>query len=917
MKRFVARALFAFAICSLPSVALAQLTGTIQGTVFDEGGTPVKGVKLVATSSTNMGERSVYSNSEGSFRIIGLMPGDFQVTASAPGLKTKTQKGIPVGTSGPSEIYIIMEVAQKEEPDDYVIEAKAPVVNTTSPQVVEKFDAQFLDNLPLESRSSVQDVMANNVAGTVGQRVRGGTSASNSYQLEGFEVNNVEGGRGQIITFQSLANLEMQTGGASAENSNASGAVMNAVTKSGSNKYEVEVNGFHDNSQMRFFLDEFDGRNFAMNSSLAVNLSGPIVKDRLWFFTTIEGRNTITDRGRDPVGLRADPPRRSDNSFRSNGKLTWQITPRNKLQAVYIFNRDYFKNAADGFNQDRDAQWKMDNLDVFAGLIWESMLSDNLLFRSQLGAQQFNQDFGPEMCREEPEVCDSVNPLRQVNPAFEFQNYNTHRRTTSGTLEFKNTLEYFVEKPSIGNHNIKFTARYKGARLENIETTPGDAIYVFDGAEPFQKRELFVNDPLTEPGRYGWAISTSQSNLVQFSLQDQFKLPKYRYLTLTPGVGVLTNRAEDGLGQAVINFTAITPNVSAAWDVTHDGRTSLRASFSQKVDPGNLSIANYIGASRTIKACFWDDNARDFTRDCNFEGGLGGKTIGSPCGPDGINPDGSSCLQELKVPRTWEYTAGVEREIVQGVGIGADFVYRDFRNPYEDREINAIWNAAGTDLEPTGRFRDGRNIRVFSLETPSEARRRYVGVTTNIRKREGAFKINFTYTWSKLTGNVVDGFQNALLNNPAQDVFQFGDLDGDTRHSIRSQATYQWNSWFSTGITYNYSSGGPLNLVYFNAITGNFTDFRAKRGFHPGLQLNDPGDDYAFRLPDLQTFNMQARVNLKPITRFNASVYVDVLNLLALRTVTDYQTQATAVGGLAFSSRQAPFRLRVGFQFKY
>jgi hypothetical protein len=692
---------------------------------------------------------------------------------------------------------------------------------------------------------------------------------------------------------------------------------MNAVTKSGSNKYEVEVNGFHENSYMRLFLDEYDTNNFAMNSNLSVNLSGPIIKDRLWFFTNVEGRNTVIDSGRDPVGLRPDLPRRSDNSFRSTGKLTWQVTPRNKLQAVYIFNRDAFKNMEQRFSVDRDAQSKRDGLDYFAGLIWESMMSDNLLVRSQIGVQFYNADFGPELCRTSPETCDSISPLRQISPAYEFQNWNTHERSHSQTFEFKNTLEYFVDNKALGNHNVKLTARFKAAQLETLTTTPGDAIYVFNGEQPDSKRELFVNDPFTEEGRYGWAISTAQSRLFQFSLQDQFKLPNYRYLTITPGVGVMHNTAEDGLGNAVIEFLTVTPNISAAWDVTHDGRTSLRASFSHKVDPGNLSIANYIGAGRTIRVCKWDDTANDFSKECFFSGGIAGKTVGLPCGPDGVDAEGNSCKQGLKVPRTWEYTAGVEREVIQGVAVGADFVYRDFRNPYEDRETNFVWNAVGTDLDPNGRYRTGRNLQVFNLETPSEAKRRYIGVTSSIRKREGALKINLTYTWSRLQGNVVDGFQNPFLNNPAQDVFQYGDLPGDARHTIRSQATYQWSSWFSTGVTYNYTSGGPLNLVYFNTIQGGFTDFRARRGFNPGVDLNDPSDDYQFRLPDLQTFNLQARVNLKAITKHNLQFFVDVLNILGLRTVTGYQTEATAVGGLAFSSRQEPFRLRVGLTYKY
>ena len=75
-------------------------------------------------------------------------------------------------------------------------------------------------------------------------------------------------------------------------------------------------------------------------------------------------------------------------------------------------------------------------------------------------------------------------------------------------------------------------------------------------------------------------------------------------------------------------------------------------------------------------------------------------------------------------------------------------------NQYETRETNRIWNASGTDLQPTASYRNGRNETISDLETPDSAQRRYVGGTFGIKKREGRLKIFTYYTLSAIQGNI-------------------------------------------------------------------------------------------------------------------------------------------------------------------
>ena len=300
----------------------------------------------------------------------------------------------------------------------------------------------------------------------------------------------------------------------------------------------------------------------------------------------------------------------------------------------------------------------------------------------------------------------------------------------------------------------------------------------------------------------------------------------------------------------------------------------------------------------------------------NTRGGASRNTFGLACGPTGFDAQGQPCRQELKIPRTIEYTAGAEREVVQGLALGLDLFYRTFRNLYETRETNRVWATTGGALLATGGYRNGRREAIMDLGTPEEAQRRYRGVTLGLTKREGRFKVKASYTLSKLDGNVLDGINNPWGDIAPRDVFLYGDLADDHRHEIKTSATYQLSRWISTGLRYRYFSGRPYNRLYRNEVTGAFDLYRARVGINPGTNINDPGDDRALRLPDLQDVNVQMRVNLLPLIGQRLDLYVDVLNVLGLRT-------ATLVGqedGRDFDvvrTRLDPLRIRLGLNYRY
>jgi hypothetical protein len=920
MRRYCLHRLLAVLVfVCLTNPARAQVVGSITGTVTDQTGMPLRGVKVSARSDTQIGgARAAYTNDEGFFRVPGLQPGVFEIATSSPGLRSVVQKQVRVGVNAPAEVNVVMEAETTTVEEVKVIE-QPPVVSTTSAKVKETFDADFVDAIPLDKRTGYGGFIRDNVPGAADgggafaaqdwtTRVRGANANQNAIQVEGFMMN------WQKITLNSLAAMEVLTAGNGAENAGTPGAVVNMVTQSGSNRYLFDLTAWHEDGRLRLFTTKQDN-NDRRQSFFNPAISGPIIKDKLWFYLNIETRNELIHRDPDPTGVLETPPPRSYWNTRGTLKLTWQITPRNKLQSFTLLNRESWHNLREGYDATAEAQILQDWQDYFTGVTWESILTDHLFFKSQIGAQRFFRQMRPEACLHEADICLDLLPKQQLFPRpYGFGNYDRINQLIDRSVELVNTLEYFQQTKTLGEHSLKFVSRLLNRIYETTDGVPANAKEIYNGAGPDRRIDYYSNDPRLETARQGYWIRTSSGYRISHSVSDVIRMT--RYLTVTPGLALTMNRAGTDLQENVLNQTGLTPHLSAVWDVTHDGRTVLRSSYNHYVDTYAVPIARQALGEGVSKECKWNASTQLYDTDCKFSGGARGRTVGLPCGPTGFWPDGTSCRETIKMPRTIEYTLGAEREIAQGLGLGMDLVHRVFINQYERAETNRIWNAAGSGLTSGGSYRSGRAETIDDLETPGKARRQYTGITFSAKKREGAVKMTGSYTWSRLEGNVFLEEDNEYGDIPARNTYLWGPSPYDRRHEVRLSAAYQLNRWLSSGIVYNFYSGSPYSRKFLNPETGKYEDYRARVGVDPGSNLNDAGDDRPLRLPDIHKLNLQLRANLQALTHVNLEVFADIINVMAMRTTTGVYVEDGPNFGQQ-SARLDPFRIRLGMRFRY
>lgn len=907
-------------VLGAPAAAFAQsgTVGTILGTIVDQTGQPIKGVKITATSPTQIGGAKVtYTNDEGGFALRALQPGTFDIKATAPKLRPVVQNNVRVTPSAAADVTMMMEVDTDDMVDEVKVVEKAPLVSVRTANVGESFDEEFLDNMPTESKFALENAVSTQTPGMVNKgvrnfRSRGGTTNQNAMQLEGFTVQGIE------LTTGSMAAIEVQTAGYGAEFGDAPGGVFNLVSKSGSNKFEIDLRAFHEDSTLRFFLDETDvvARNF--NTMLTPSFSGPIIKDRLWFFATADLRAQVDGRDHDPSDILPVPESRVGLSARPQLKLTWQMTPRNKLQSFTHFTYQQARNTANAAMYENDAQKLLEKRDVFTGLTWEALLSDSVFFKSQVALQNQHQINGPRMCSTDPADCLYRRQVRQTYPRqLRLGNFENIVQDRQQSAEFVNTLELFTNSKTFGDHSARLRSQVMASRFEDATAWTGDGYDQYDGATPSLRTTYYSSDPRITEGRQGWGVRGTSTLVTNTSLSDAIRVG--RYLTVTPGIGFHTAVASNAGQAAQLENRVFTPHISVAWDATHDGRTVLRASFNQYVDLDVNRLARFALGDMVNNQCRWNEVTGAFDLGCVYRGGAAARTFGLPCSPTGLDATGAPCKETLKVPKTWEYTVGAEREVVPGVAIGGDVVYRLFANPYQQRETNRIWNSNGTDVISPGEgsYRNGRAEAIMDMGTPDAAKRRYLGVTGTIRKREGHLKLIASYTWSVLEGNVDDGENSEYGTNPVRDqAYLNGYLPDDSRHTIKTSGTYAVTQWLSCSLSYQYTSGSPYSRRYRNDALANFTDLRARVGESPGLNVNDPSDDRPLRLPDQQTLNLQLRGNMKPLMGQNLDLFLDVLNVLALRTTMSVEEQDGPEFGRQLT-RKAPMRLRIGLRYRY
>lgn len=260
--------------------SFTQTTGKISGVVYDEETQePIIGANVVVVN-TNLGTAT---DVDGSFYIINISPGVYELRVDYIGYESVVVNGIAVSVNRTSEIDIYISQSSIQ---GSVVEVKATGINIKKDQTstVKNISSKQIEILPIESIDQIIEMQAGVVAG----HFRGGRKTEVTYLIDGIRVDEGFSGEGKAVSLEpeSVSEIEVITGTFNAEYGKAMSGVVNQITKSGSNSFEGSGNYSYAN-YLSSNSDIFPGiDNIALNSNQGVRfqVSGPILKDKVFFF---------------------------------------------------------------------------------------------------------------------------------------------------------------------------------------------------------------------------------------------------------------------------------------------------------------------------------------------------------------------------------------------------------------------------------------------------------------------------------------------------------------------------------------------------------------------------------------------------------------------------------------------------------
>lgn len=311
MTRFIGAALVAAGLVVGPFAwaAHAQTSfGQIGGRVTDSTGGVLPGVTVTVTSVRTGAVVTAVTNAQGLYRAPNLNPGEYTVRAELTGFGALIRERVVVAVGETIDIPFRLGLETLQE--TLTVTAESPLINSTTPEIAATIEARKVLELPVNSRDFSRLALFSPAAKVTSSGVatlafNGTDIAQNNFLLDGTDATHVDnafmsngrerGARLQTASSESIQEFRVLSTNYSAEYGRAAGAVVTAITKSGGNEFTGGTYFYvrDDALDARNFFDSDEPPPFNLKQ-YGASLGGPIVRNRMFFFTNYEGsRKTL------------------------------------------------------------------------------------------------------------------------------------------------------------------------------------------------------------------------------------------------------------------------------------------------------------------------------------------------------------------------------------------------------------------------------------------------------------------------------------------------------------------------------------------------------------------------------------------------------------------------------------------------
>ncbi len=913
-------------IISPPSIA-AEVSGQIRGTVVDDSGMEVPGVVVTVTSDNLIGERAIETAAEGTFRAAGLPPGEYTVEAVKPGFNTWRTTDIGVVIGGVVTLEVSMSLAEAGEV--LIVTASAPTVDIERTQTGLTMTAEMMQDIP--SNRDYQGVVgfAPGVVGSGNANMHGGFDSSNQFYIDGVNTTDpITSTFSMNMNFDAIQEVQVITGGMDAEYGRALGGAVNIVTQSGGNDYEGYASVTYSDSCLEapdditestrdsacWVEDEEGNRTrspLSQYETYALNLGGPVIEDKLWFFTSLQADRSVSTlafdndvigrpTGPDPInGLEmSEVAPRDWRSLYWFGKLTWQPNSANRVWAHVQGDPTWIDNVSQSpyVLPSAEAVQNQGGWLGSLGHLW--MPTNNLQVESKVYYQQSNLDYYSilwqdcQVRNEATGACDddfgdswySSDPDGFDFGEIAYASFNERNRISANSA-----VSWFVDN-LLGSHAFKTGVQFE--RLISQYSYPGISNGLDYYSHSGDPADLSGYTPTTTYRyRNDWDIGLDGS-LTSWYLQDVWQ--PIDNLTIRPGLRMDHSALDNDIGETVFTSLTWAPRLGVAWDVFGDQSTSVHAYFGRFYDSGFLAVADLLV-----------DN----------DGGYDQYSWEDQTGGWSDIPTQSSYSQflahdDLKNPHSDEWDFGVTRAIGEAVAIDITWVHKEASNFWEDDEVNLLWNPEGTAVIGN---RNGSNEAIYRLRTADDLWTKYDSLEVSLNKRWSDYwGATGSYTWSRATGTNSDHIATGAFDTAEQRQYEQGNLAYDRTHAVKFMGSYRrpdvWQIG-STNVGYLYGwdfrlySGTPLSKLYYNEFYSGWANYGevndgtyrlpaySQTDIKTGLMFKTAGTTFALTFECFNLFNERTPTSMDETwgARDGDGVYLDSNNEPLWGTPLSYQ----------------------------
>ncbi|MGQ0504325.1 MAG: TonB-dependent receptor [Myxococcaceae bacterium] len=920
MKKLIALLL------AVPSVALAagEVNGTVSGYALDDTGTPLAEIAVTLSGPAMQQPMVKVTGSTGRFEFPLVPPGEGYVLESrtepfAPFKKT----GLTVRLGKTTKEDVILKLLEGGEETIEVVGKRNPILNPDSATTGAVITAEKAAATPVFTQVQALPQMVAGVGPGNTPVSRGGLARYGKFYVDGMDTTDVsDGSITAPVNFYAVENFEIITGGMDAQY-NALGMIENLVTKSGSNRFTYDASVLLSPAQINA-KSQIVSRQPALVSTLVssdsrqaetsfyspiLNVGGPIVKDRLWFYLSTQLNLSHRET---PINASENRPQDTITML-GRLKLTWQPSNRDRFALALNLDRNTINNSISSATVSADAESKLARGGYFVILNYDRTLSDNVLFRMSAGTTWRDSITQP--------VSDGIS---HTDTNANLTQFGAPRRSASedGNLLLEKKQRFQVDPTllfTLGDHQLK-----TGLQVGYLRGTFSSAVV---GNRRFLDRSGVCNpdDPATfsacntrvdfynADGEQAAQVNDASALTTGLFLQDRWLIS--RRLTVIGGVRFDMGHLYGDNNAFLGRLFGIGPRVSATLDLTGNATTLLKAQYGRSNDIGDVFIAQQGNAALVAVESTFNSMSSSFP-ECTPAGGPTGCTVRG--GASGVQFAGNQTP-----PSVDEVSLGLHHDLTNGMVVGIDGTFRRYSNMWINEETNRIWDASGTRILG---YANGEARTINTVRTSPNAYRDYKGVDLWVQGQSGPWDVLANYTLAFNNGTVGSYFDNYGQNPRMTGLFD-GPTSNDNRHTLKGNINYRFAFGLDFGVRIQYRTGTPGWMNFVNPGAPGETYYRSRRGTGYTLEssgvpnFNNPGNISELRNPDQAIFDLQARYDLGTALHLKETkleIMVQLFNALNLQSPTSYDDRWAPRNSTygAVSGRLSPFQAQLGLRVR-